>query len=530
MHVFYAVHDVTGLTNRQAQFHAEATTVAVGANVFTCGPCFGKDDAIDVFPGTRFTKNFYYSEYYKSLAGGQGFLKTFQFSCQISIVNHEDQTPHASTGAATGGMKNPMTWRMPSACMTCAKRMTFLPVALLALAIGAFGLGTTETIVMGLLPQLSDGLGVTIAQAGMLVSGYAIGVTIASPLVAIMTNSLSRRDTLLLTMAIFIAGNACSAVAPGYWSLMIARVLTSFSHGTFYGAASIMAGKLVPPEKRAEALSLVYIGLTLAMILGVPLGTVVAQMTSWRIAFWLICCVGAAAWGTIWLWIPQDGKAGPTIRLYEQFRAMTRPLVVTMMLVSMCTSASMFTLFTYISPFLHIRTGLTEHVIDGVLLMIGAGLCLGNLLGGRLADWKMLPSCAGLMGAVAIIQILLAPGSLHVWSCLVLLFLWGVCIYAPMAPLQSYVVACSGSAPNIAAVMNQSSFNFGNAIGAWAGGILVGMHGSYGGLPILSAGFAAIGFGLVMVAQYFQSRDRVRNTAPHADASGSGSGPVPLQS
>ncbi|WP_239021397.1 MFS transporter [Novacetimonas cocois] len=388
--------------------------------------------------------------------------------------------------------------------------MEFLPVALLALAIGAFGLGTTETIVMGLLPQLSSDLHVTIAQAGLLVSGYAIGVTIASPLVAVLTNSFSRRDTLLLMMAIFIAGNACSAIAGGYWFLMAARVLTSFSHGTFYGAASIMAAQLVVPEKRAEALSLVYIGLTLAMILGVPLGTVVAQMTTWRMAFWLICGIGVVALGTMWIWIPQDGKSATPIRLREQFRAMTQPLVVTMMLVSMCTSSSMFSLFTYISPFLQIRTGLTPHVIDGVLLMIGGGLCLGNLLGGRLADWKMLPSCAGLMASVALVQLCLAPGSLHVWSCLVLLFLWGVFIYAPMAPLQTYVVTCSGSAPNIAAVMNQSSFNFGNAIGAWAGGVVVGTRWSYAGLPILAACFAAIGFGLVLLAQYFQSRDATR--------------------
>ena len=224
---------------------------------------------------------------------------------------------------------------------TVNSRTRILPVALLALAIGAFGLGTTETIVMGLLPQLSAGLHVSIAQAGLLVSGYAIGVTIASPLVAILTNSLSRRATLLLTMAIFIAGNACSALAPTYTSLMLARVLTSFSHGTFYGAASIMAAQVVPPARRAEALSLVYIGLTLAMILGVPMGTVVAQMTSWRMAFWLICAVGVLAWTTMWLWIPQDRASGPAIPLSAQFRAMLHPLVVTMMLVSMCTSSTL---------------------------------------------------------------------------------------------------------------------------------------------------------------------------------------------
>ncbi|WP_308721348.1 MFS transporter [Komagataeibacter xylinus] len=381
-----------------------------------------------------------------------------------------------------------------------------MPIALLALAIGAFGLGTTETIVMGLLPQLSGGLHVSIAQAGLLVSGYAIGVTIASPVVAILTNSLSRRDTLLLTMGIFVAGNACSALAPGYWSLMLARVLTSFSHGTFYGAASIMACQIVPPQKRAEALSLVYIGLTLAMILGVPMGTVVAQLTSWRMAFWLICAIGVVAWGAMWLCIPRDRAGGATIPLTAQFRAMLHPLVVTMMLVSMCTSASMFTLFTYISPFLQVRTGLGMHAIDAVLLMIGGGLCLGNLLGGRLADWKMLPSCAGLMAAVAVVQLLLVPGSLMSWSCLALLFAWGVFIYAPMAPLQTYVVACAGSAPNIAAAMNQSSFNFGNAIGAWAGSHMVVTRWSYAGLPVLSACFALIGLGLVGLAIHFQHR------------------------
>ncbi|WP_241503028.1 MFS transporter [Komagataeibacter melaceti] len=402
-----------------------------------------------------------------------------------------------------------------------------MPVALLALAIGAFGLGTTETIVMGLLPQLSAGLHVSIAQAGLLVSGYAIGVTVASPVVSILTNSLSRRATLLLTMGIFIAGNACSALAPGYGSLMLARVLTSFSHGTFYGAASIMAGQVVPPERRAEALSLVYIGLTLAMILGVPMGTVVAQLTSWRMAFWLICAVGVVAWTTMWIWIPHDRTAEEGIPLSAQFRAMLHPLVVTMMLVSMCTSSSMFTLFTYISPFLQTRSGFTTHEIDIILLMIGGGLCVGNLVGGRLADWKMLPSCAGLMAAVAVVQLLLLPGSLHPWVCLVLLFLWGVFIYAPMAPLQTYVVACAGSAPNIAAAMNQSSFNFGNAIGAWAGSRMVVTHWSYGGLPVLSACFAFIGLGLVGVAGYYVRRQPVPQPAAPLPAASRSAAPLP---
>ncbi|GAN59825.1 MFS transporter [Acetobacter cibinongensis] len=381
-----------------------------------------------------------------------------------------------------------------------------MPIALIALAIGAFGLGTTETIVMGLLPQLSAGLGVSIAQAGLLVSGYALGVTIASPVVAVLTNAYSRRYTLLLTMAIFTVGNALSAIAPGYWSLMVARVVTSLSHGTFYGAASVMACQVVPPHQRAKALSLVYIGLTLAMILGVPLGTVVAQVSSWRVAFGLIAAIGVVAWLSIRVWVPQDKVSGPPVKLYAQLHAMTRPLVVTMMLVSMCTSASMFSLFTYITPFLQVRTGFSEHAVDLVLLLIGGGLCLGNLLGGRLADWKMLPSCAGLMLAVAVVQLLLVPGSLHVWTCLILLFLWGVFIYAPMAPLQSYVVTCSGSAPNIASAMNQSSFNFGNAVGAWAGSLLVAGPESYGGLPYLSAAMAGLGCALVFLAKYFEKK------------------------
>ncbi|BBC80757.1 MFS transporter [Acetobacter orientalis] len=391
-----------------------------------------------------------------------------------------------------------------------------MPIALIALAVGAFGLGTTETIVMGLLPELSSGLGVSIAQAGLLVSGYALGVTVASPVVAVLTNAYSRRYTLLLTMAIFTLGNALSTVAPGYWALMVARVVTSFSHGTFYGAASVMACQLVPPHQRAKALSLVYIGLTLAMILGVPMGTVVAQFSSWRVAFGLIALIGLAAWLSIYAWIPQDKVSGPPVRLYAQLHAMTRPLVVTMMLVSLFTSASMFSLFTYITPFLHIRTGFTAHTIDLVLLLIGGGLCLGNLLGGRLADWKMLPSCAGLMAAVTTVQLLLVPGSLYAWSCLALLFLWGVFIYAPMAPLQSYVVTCSGSAPNIASAMNQSSFNLGNAIGAWAGSLLVAGPESYAKLPVLSAAFAAIGCVLVFIAKYFEKRMQAEQPTQNA--------------
>ncbi|AHB10950.1 MFS transporter [Zymomonas mobilis] len=382
-----------------------------------------------------------------------------------------------------------------------------LPIALLALAIGAFGLGTTETIVMGILPELSDNLHVSIAKAGLLVSGYAIGVTIASPLMAIITNRYSRRQTLLLMMAIFVVGNICSALAPNYNLLMASRFLTSLSHGTFYGAASIVACQLVPPQKRAEALSIVYIGLTLAMVLGVPLGTLVAQFTSWRVSFWLIGGVGSLAWISIWYLIPHDNQTNTSIRLYDQFRSLTHPMVILMMLVSMCTSAGMFGLFTYITPFLEIRTGLSAHATDWVLLLIGAGLCLGNLLGGRLADWKMLPSCGGLLAMTIIIQLLLISGSLHVWSCILLLFFWGVFIYAPMAPLQSYVVTCAESAPNIAAAVNQSSFNLGNAIGSWSGSLLVGtLPSTYGKLPILASAFLAAGVLLVCLSGYLQSQ------------------------
>ncbi|TQL17779.1 DHA1 family inner membrane transport protein [Zymomonas mobilis] len=382
-----------------------------------------------------------------------------------------------------------------------------MPIALLALAIGAFGLGTTETIVMGILPELSHDLHVSIAKAGLLVSGYAIGVTIASPLMAIMTNRYSRRQTLLFMMAIFVLGNICSALAPDYQLLMASRVLTSLSHGTFYGAASIVACQIVPPQKRAEALSIVYIGLTLAMVLGVPLGTLVAQFTSWRVSFWLISAVGSLAWISIWCLIPQDVQTANAPRLYDQFRSLTHPMVIIMMLVSMCTAAGMFGIFTYITPFLEIRTALSAHATDLVLLLIGAGLCLGNLLGGRLADWKMLPSCGGLLGIAIIIQLLLVPASLHVWSAALLFFLWGIFIYAPMAPLQSYVVTCAEAAPNIAAAVNQSAFNLGNAIGSWAGSLIIGASAAYSYLPLLSSYFVAIGVILVCLAGYLQSRE-----------------------
>ena len=379
-----------------------------------------------------------------------------------------------------------------------------MPIALLALAIGAFGLGTSETIVMGLLPQLSGSLHVTIADAGLLVSGYAFGVTISSPIVAILTNSLTRHKTLLLTISLFTLGNLLSCLAPGYWSLMAGRIVTSFAHGTFYGAASVIACQIVPPNKRAQALSLVYIGLTLAMIVGVPLGTAIAQFFgSWRVAFMAIVVIGIIAFLTISLWVPKDKISGPPVHIYAQLRAVAQPLVVSTMLISMCTSASMFCLFTYISPFLHIRTGLSSHAIDLVLLMIGGGLCIGNVLGGWLADWKMLPSCAGIMFLVAVMQLLLVPASLNVWTCLPVLFIWGVLIYAPMAPLQTYVVQCAQSAPNIVSAMNQSSFNFGNAVGAWAGSLFATGYAGYDRLPYLSAGFAMTGFVFVFVAMHY---------------------------
>jgi DHA1 family inner membrane transport protein len=365
------------------------------------------------------------------------------------------------------------------------------------LAAASFGIGTTEFVIMGLLPDVARSLSVTIPQAGYLVSGYALGVVIGAPIVAMVTAGIPRKTALLALMALFTIGNLGCALAPDYWLLMTARVVTAFAHGAFFGIGAVVASNLVPREQRTQAVSLMFAGLTLANVLGVPFGTALGQAAGWRAAFWAVVAIGIIAFLAIARFVP-SGMPGTRGGLAKEFRALGRWPVLLPMLISTIASVSMFSLFTYITPLLEEVTGLTPHGVTGALLAIGVGLTIGNLIGGRLADRNLLSTIIGaficlviVLGALALVVHMTLPT-------LALLIVWGGIAFALVSPLQIWVVDAATDAPNLASTLNQGAFNLGNATGAWIGGVALnaGMH--YAQLPLLAALVAMVGLGLTL--------------------------------
>ncbi len=393
-------------------------------------------------------------------------------------------------------------------------------LALLSLAIASFGIGTSEFVIMGLLPELSADLHVSIPRAGLLVSGYALGVTVGAPIVAVATSRLPRKTALLVLMGLFIAGNLCCAVAPGYALLMLARLLTAFCHGAFFGIAAIVAADQVPRHRRAQALALVFAGLTLANVFGVPLGTALGQAAGWRATFWAVGAIGVLAGLAILAWLPR-GEAMPPVRLMAEFRVMRRPQVLLTMAISIVSSTSLFSVFTYITPILEHVSGLRPHAVTVALLLFGAGITLGNLLGGRLADWRLLPSVIGTLCLLILVLCGFAVILPYGRAAMAMLFVWGVVCFALVPPLQLRVVEQASDAPNLASTLNQGAFNLGNALGAWLGGLallrLRDPVASYAALPWLGAAVEAIALGLAVAATR-QERSRHAGIVDHERA------------
>lgn len=380
-----------------------------------------------------------------------------------------------------------------------------MQLPLLALAMASFGIGTTEFVIMGLLPEVAADLSVTIPAAGLLVTGYALGVVIGAPIVAIITNSLPRKATLIGLASMFVVGNFLCAVAPDYWFLMGARVVTAFCHGAFFGIGAVVAASLVPPKQRASAIALMFAGLTLANVLGVPLGTALGQAFGWRSTFWAVVIIGILAVSAIALWVPRDipHSAGNIIR---EFAVLKRPQVLLTMMMSVLASASLFSVFTYIAPLLRDVTGLAPHTVTYVLLLFGVGITIGNLLGGRLADWRLMPSLMGtFIGLAAVLVVLVFVSPFEV-ATVATIFVWGILVFAVVAPIQMRVVDAAVGAPNLASTLNQGAFNLGNAAGAWIGGAAITLGVNYADLPWLGAVLSVGALGLCVVSQALERR------------------------
>ncbi len=376
---------------------------------------------------------------------------------------------------------------------------TVLNLPLLAMAAAAFGIGTTEFVIMGLLPDVAKDLGVTIPQAGMLVSSYAIGVTIGAPILAIVTASWPRKKALVSLMLLFIVGNALCALAPSYNFLMVARVVTAFCHAAFFGIGAIVAAGLVPREKRAQAVSMVFTGLTVANILGVPLGTALGQATGWRSTFWAVTVIGVTSVVALWRWLP-SALPGQEGSILTEFKAILRTQVQFSLLISTLASTSMFCVLTYIAYILREVTGLTPDKASWALVVFGGGITVGGLVGGRLADWRLMPAMAGLFIAIAVVLSIFSWSSHYPIPALITLFIWGIVAFAIGPASQLRVIDTAKGAPNLASTLNQGAFNLGNAIGAWLGGAVIAAGRPFTELPWVGAAIALVAVAVVLTS------------------------------
>ncbi|ALM84528.1 MFS transporter [Bordetella sp. N] len=369
---------------------------------------------------------------------------------------------------------------------------------LLALAVGAFGIGTTEFSPMGLLPVIAEGVHVSIPSAGMLVSAYAIGVMLGAPLMTLAMSRWSRRTALIALMSIFTIGNLLSAIAPGYYTLLLARLVTSLNHGAFFGLGSLVAASVVPRHKQASAVATMFMGLTIANIGGVPAATWLGQTIGWRMSFAATALLGVLAMGILWLALPR-GESGRRPDVRAELSVLSQPAVLVALLTTVLGSGAMFTLYTYIAPTLESLTGAGPTFITAMLVLIGVGFSLGNAAGGKLADRSLTGSLIGFLTLVIVVMLAFPLlGRYHVGAA-ALLLLWGMATFAVVPPLQMGVMRAAERAPGLASSVNVGAFNLGNAVGAAVGGATISAGLGYAAVPLAGAVIAIAGLLLVLV-------------------------------
>ncbi|RSM79512.1 MFS transporter [Kibdelosporangium aridum] len=347
-----------------------------------------------------------------------------------------------------------------------------MPAALLALAIGAFGIGTTEFVIMGLLPEVAATYSVSIPSAGLLISGYALGVVVGAPLLTAVGSRWSRKHLLIGLMALFIAGNVLAAIAPTYGLLMAGRIVAALSHGAFFGVGSVVAASLVAPAKQASAIAMMFTGLTVANVLGVPLGTALGQALGWRSTFWAVAILGVIGLVGIIALVPDLPKDTAT-NLRHELAVFKRPQVWLALAMTALGFAGVFASFTYIAPMMTEVAGFSSGMVTWLLVLFGVGLVAGNLFGGKAADKALMPSLYGILAALAVVLAVFTFTAHAQIPAAITILLFGAAGFATVAPLQARVMDKAEGAPALASAANIAAFNLGNAGGAWLGGLAI---------------------------------------------------------
>ncbi|WP_206412527.1 MFS transporter [Lysobacter enzymogenes] len=393
-----------------------------------------------------------------------------------------------------------------------------LPVALYALTVGAFGIGTTEFVIMGLLLQVAADLQVGLAAAGLLISGYALGVFVGAPVLTIATGRMPRKAVLVALMLIFTLGNIVCAVAPNYTVLMIARVVTSLAHGTFFGVGAVVATGLVPPDRKASAISIMFTGLTVATLLGVPAGAWLGLQFGWRSTFWAVAAIGVSATAVIAALVPRDRARPEPVALRREVRAVLHPQVLLGLAMTVLGFAGVFTVYTFIQPILTSISGFGEAAVSPILLVFGGGMILGNLIGGRFADRRLAPALIGTLIALAAVLGAMTFALHDKIAAVAFVGLLGVAAFATVPPLQLWVLQKTDPAgQNLASSLNIGAFNLGNALGAWLGGAVIEHGPGLGAVTWVAAMVTLSGLVLAMVAARLDARGRaaMTQTGPH---------------
>ncbi|KQO79717.1 MFS transporter [Rhizobium sp. Leaf262] len=392
-----------------------------------------------------------------------------------------------------------------------------MPLALFALTIAAYAIGTTEFVIVGLLPTVANDLHITLPLAGLIVSVYALGVTFGAPVITALTGGINRKPLLLGLMALFIIGNTAAALSPSYEMLLVARVISAFAHGVFFSVGATIAADLVPENRRASAIAMMFMGLTVAIVTGVPLGTLIGQTLGWRATFWAVAALGVIALLGIAALLPDNLKKAPAASIMDQIRVLGSGRLLIVFGMTALGYGGTFVTFTFLASILQDITGFAESTVSLVLVLYGLAIAAGNLGGGRIADRDPVKALAWLFAFQALVLVLFTFTAPSAPAALVTLVALGFLSFASVPGLQLYVVQLAKrfrpGAVDVASALNIAAFNLGIAVGAWIGGIVVASSLGLGATPWVGAILVAGALGLTILSS---SLDRRQTNLSHA--------------
>lgn len=379
-----------------------------------------------------------------------------------------------------------------------------VPIVILALTFAAFGISTGEFVVPGLLVEISKDFQIPVNQTGLLITAYALGVVIGGPIVAALTLKFDRKKTLIGLMSVFLIGNLMCALAPSYSILFVARIITALCPGAFFGLATVVATQLADESAKTQAVALVFIGTTLANMLGVPLGTALGYFFSWRAIFWLVSLISLLSiWG-IWKKLPDTLTVEKQVRVLDEFKVFKKPLVLISFLLSALLNGGFFVLYTYITPLLTNVLSVPTKGVSLVLFLLGIALPIGTFIGGKLGDKNTIRSLMGLFGSLILLEIFLFLVIPNTTLGLVLLFFWNTLLFTTTPILQAMSIENAKEAPHLSSTFNQSAFNIGNAVAATVGSFALHNEMPMSFLPLLSIGFFSIGLLFVLIYRFLK--------------------------